>query len=54
MGAVLLVYDREREEQVALKRMIRQGPGFDIRFKREYRVLRVLQELRHPNLESFH
>jgi serine/threonine protein kinase len=51
MGAVLLVFDAEREQEVALKRMVARGPEFDIRFKREYRVL---QGLRHPNLVRLH
>jgi hypothetical protein len=51
MGTVLLVFDTERREEVALKRLVAIGPEFDIRFKREYRVL---QELRHPNLVRLH
>ncbi len=51
MGAVLLAFDAEREEEVALKRMVARGPEFDIRFKREYRVL---EGLRHPNLVRLH
>ena len=51
MGSVLRVFDEERGETVALKRMLAREPEFEVRFKREFRVLQeLLHERSHPNL----
>lgn len=47
MGAVLLVHDEARGEDVALKRVLDTGGSALIRFKREFRVI---EGLLHPSL----
>jgi eukaryotic-like serine/threonine-protein kinase len=47
MGAVQLVLDRERQQQVALKRIRHLSPSALLRFKREFRAV---ERLLHPNL----
>jgi serine/threonine-protein kinase len=47
MGHVQRVFDAERAEEVALKRLLSADPAWIIRFKREFRIA---HGLRHPNL----
>ena len=51
MGAVYQVYDRERDEIVALKRLVASDPSATYRFKREFRAL---ADLVHPNLVNLY
>jgi thiamine kinase-like enzyme len=55
MGIVYAVYDRQREERLALKTLQSDDPGALLRLKNEFRAL---QDLQHPNLvtlgELFH
>jgi tetratricopeptide (TPR) repeat protein len=48
-GSVFSVFDRERGEAVALKRLRVSDPQLQLRFKREFRLL---EQLGHPNLCS--
>lgn len=50
-GTVFVVWDRERDESVALKRLERVDPGSIYRFKKEFRAL---ADLVHPNLVRLH
>src|SRR5262245_7731645 len=50
-GSVFVVWDREREQRVALKRLERADPGSIYRFKQEFRAL---ADLVHPNLVRLH
>jgi len=50
-GTVFVVWDREREQRVALKRLERADPASIYRFKQEFRALTGLV---HPNLVRLH
>ena len=50
-GSVFVVWDREREQRVALKRLERADPGSIYRFKQEFRAL---SEVAHENLVVLH
>src|SRR5262245_17574166 len=50
-GSVFVVWDREREQRVALKRLERADPGSIYRFKQEFRAL---ANVVHPNLVRLH
>jgi eukaryotic-like serine/threonine-protein kinase len=50
-GSVFVVWDREREQRVALKRLERVDPGSIYRFKQEFRAL---ANVTHPNLVRLH
>jgi hypothetical protein len=50
-GSVFVVWDREREQRVALKRLERADPASIYRFKNEFRAL---TDLVHPNLVRLH
>jgi hypothetical protein len=50
-GTVFVVWDRDREQRVALKRLERADPGSIYRFKQEFRAL---ADLVHPNLVRLH
>lgn len=50
-GVVFVVWDREREERLALKRLERIDPASVYRFKKEFRAL---ADLAHPNLVRLH
>lgn len=47
MGQVALVFDHERKQHVAQKRVLRSDPDSLVRIKREFRAVR---EVLHPNL----
>ncbi len=51
MGAVDLVFDLDRGEEVAMKRLLGDDASLSVRFKREFRLL---DRLRHPNLVRLH
>lgn len=51
MGAVSLVHDHVRKQDVALKRVIRGDPDSLLRFKREFRAVR---QLIHPHVVRLH
>ena len=50
-GEVQLVYDTERQQQVALKRLHLDGAGSHAPLRREFRVLSALP---HPNIVALH
>ena len=51
MGVVFLAYDRERQAEVALKKIRRANPALLYRLKNEFRAL---AELSHPNLITYY